>query len=990
MTSPQTYRGHTRLTMRRIHCLRSLSAVAAFVCLVSLSADATVSISLSADPIPVARGEDLNYAITIENHGPGPIADATLYVPLPAGIDQLAAEVRVEGGGWEPYPPNGLVPLAPLPVDERRGFEIRGRVELGAPGRLATTAQIVSPSGPLAEESLAVNVLPSVDAGPDLIVELGGAVHLVGCSADDGGDGIATLAWSDDGAGGAFDDSAILHPIYTPCAASGLVDLTLSVSDHDGDEASDSLRVRVNELPVVYAGDDRITRQSASVGLDDATASDADGWIVEYTWSDGGAGGRFSPSADVFHPTYAVPMVDPCGNGEIELTLTAVDDWGGEAADSLWIVVRNPNRPPCVDAGDSLTVESGATVTLDGVATDPDGVLDVVVWDQTGGTTVAITGSSATVEFVAPEVDVVEELRFQLRAVDGCGVVATDEMTVTVEPVPTFGGELRLAVSIAAFDSWGLPLSPLDVLSGGDEVRLVVEVRNVGDGRLVDLQGWTGMGEDLVFGKVELGPWEAARAEFFHCIEPGTLDERVELGVEVSASGPKGERIVADDSIVLAVREPVEALSLEKRVDAAEAAVGETIVYTYAIRNVGGSNVSGIALVDDRLGSISLPRTTLASGESLTVAVEYIVSESDVPGPLVNTAQLTGFGVSGVRTQVDSVASVAVVTAGEGGAGGSSAAPTDGRFRSVVISEVAWGGTSHDAADEWIELVNLTDRPIDLGGWSLRWRGSSSGGLWRSIDLAGTIDPLPVPLTDSVDELGRLASVREDEGWRVFDLSWWNVGKRDGDGRGFYVLERGSDETIADLAADLVYGADETFALPDDGTTLYLHAPDGTLVDTANASSASGWSAGDGRSGATMERVNLLRADEIGNWQTNPGILTNGRDAAGSRLVATAGRPNSPSLETLTVYAASKVPAIRVDAATEVPIPLDGSIRVTVAEAGEPSGGGGSSVAGPIVTRRTENATWFVFDPERWPAGTVCVWVVCAESTYLIPLVRGD
>ncbi|MEI7741843.1 MAG: lamin tail domain-containing protein [bacterium] len=38
---------------------------------------------------------------------------------------------------------------------------------------------------------------------------------------------------------------------------------------------------------------------------------------------------------------------------------------------------------------------------------------------------------------------------------------------------------------------------------------------------------------------------------------------------------------------------------------------------------------------------------------------------------------------------------------------------------SVLISEVSWAGSSRSDADEWLELVNLSDAPIDLSNWKI-------------------------------------------------------------------------------------------------------------------------------------------------------------------------------------------------------------------------------------------------------------------------------
>lgn len=47
----------------------------------------------------------------------------------------------------------------------------------------------------------------------------------------------------------------------------------------------------------------------------------------------------------------------------------------------------------------------------------------------------------------------------------------------------------------------------------------------------------------------------------------------------------------------------------------------------------------------------------------------------------------------------------------------------------VVINELMWMGSTNSAADEWIELRNTTNAPIDLTGWQLTHAATSSGTL---------------------------------------------------------------------------------------------------------------------------------------------------------------------------------------------------------------------------------------------------------------------
>lgn len=87
-------------------------------------------------------------------------------------------------------------------------------------------------------------------------------------------------------------------------------------------------------------------------------------------------------------------------------------------------------------------------------------------------------------------------------------------------------------------------------------------------------------------------------------------------------------------------------LSISKEADKTSASVGETITYTYTITNeTDNVTISNIILKDDKLGTISLngnDNITLAAGDNVTATATYTVKENDLPGPLVNTATVSG------------------------------------------------------------------------------------------------------------------------------------------------------------------------------------------------------------------------------------------------------------------------------------------------------------------------------------------------------------
>jgi hypothetical protein len=145
-----------------------------------------------------------------------------------------------------------------------------------------------------------------------------------------------------------------------------------------------------------------------------------------------------------------------------------------------------------------------------------------------------------------------------------------------------------------------------------------------------------------------------------------------------------------------------------------------------------------------------------------------------------------------------------------------------------VINEIAWMGTTASASDEWIELKNTGDQPVDLSGWTL---SSADAKLHVSLDRS-------IPA------------------------------------RGFYLLERTDDTSVAGISADLIY----TGALSNAGEGLALNDRSGAAVDTADFSS--GWPAGDSTSKKTMERTE-------GGWITSkdPGGTPKAENDAGAAAV---------------------------------------------------------------------------------------------------------
>lgn len=134
-------------------------------------------------------------------------------------------------------------------------------------------------------------------------------------------------------------------------------------------------------------------------------------------------------------------------------------------------------------------------------------------------------------------------------------------------------------------------------------------------------------------------------------------------------------------------------------------------------------------------------------------------------------------------------------------------------YAGVIINEIAWMGTvpkegestSAAANNEWIELYNSGSEPILINGWRIL----ANDGM-PDIPLSGTIS-----------------------------------------GKGYYLLERASDDIVVSIPADLVYSYKNN-ALSNSGEHLFLKSASGELIDEVDMSG--GWSAGDNDTKETMQR----------------------------------------------------------------------------------------------------------------------------------------
>ena len=251
----------------------------------------------------------------------------------------------------------------------------------------------------------------------------------------------------------------------------------------------------------------------------------------------------------------------------------------------------------------------------------------------------------------------------------------------------------------------------------------------------------------------------------------------------------------------------------------------------------------------------------------------------------------------------------------------------------VVINEVAWAGTVAASSDEWIELHNPTDAPIDLTGWVLM------------------LNDTEIPLGDATGATVEVRRSTIDPG-------------------GFFLLERTDDLAVSDVEADAIYKG----ALSNAGALLELRDADGSLVDRVDAAE-DGWPAGSAADGdpayASMERTTNDAGDRV--WCTNDGQIVSGLDADGTPLVGTPRAPNGCEiLARVAPRIALLAPAdegmvldavVIVDWTADDPDGTGEALRITV----EVSPDGGQTWE--IVATNLANAGGYAWDTSTLPDG---------------------
>ena len=237
--------------------------------------------------------------------------------------------------------------------------------------------------------------------------------------------------------------ATIAAPAQASTGISGLVQgvytFQIKVTDNSGVTATDVVKVTVNPAVVVpgslnvNAGVDQTLTLPVSSTILTATASETNGTIVSYQWTQ-----LSGPStATIAAAGQASTTISGLVQGVYNFQITVTDNSGTTATDAVKVTVNAAAvvpGPPSANAGPDQTITlPTSSVTLSGSGSEANGTIVSYKWTQISGPSTATIG---TADQAATGVSGLVQgvYQFQLTVTDNSGVTATDVVKVTVNP----------------------------------------------------------------------------------------------------------------------------------------------------------------------------------------------------------------------------------------------------------------------------------------------------------------------------------------------------------------------------------------------------------------------------------------------------------------------------------------------------------------------------------------------------------------------------
>jgi len=202
-------------------------------------------------------------------------------------------------------------------------------------------------------------------------------------------------------------------------------------------------------------------------------------------------------------------------------------------------------------------------------------------------------------------------------AVDGTGANVTNSSEATIAVNETVSAILMKDVE-------------KKVYKPGEMANYTFRLSNTGTAKLTDVRVVDDLLGTIAMSATIVGPGEfsegSAQLKVTEDMLPGpvisyAVASMMSLGKPTTRVASAVFEIVAEPDILVT-----------KLTDVSSADIGNEVVYSFTIENTGSRTLYNVTAVDDKLGDLTLPKTTLAPGENITVTKNHVVTVEDIEG----------------------------------------------------------------------------------------------------------------------------------------------------------------------------------------------------------------------------------------------------------------------------------------------------------------------------------------------------------------------
>jgi hypothetical protein len=312
-------------------------------------------------------------------------------------------------------------------ADKAGNYVIRLVVNDGTVDSAASTVTVTAST---------TNIAPIANAGSDQNVVTGTVVTLNGSGSSDANGDSLTYAWTitskPNGSSASLSNSNVVNPTFTADKAGNYV-LSLIVNDGALNSSSRSMSVTAstaNIAPVANAGSAQNVVVGATVTLNGAGSTDANGDSITYAWTV--VSKPSSSSAALTNATTVNPTFVADAAGSYVFRLIVNDGTLSSTASTVTVTASTSNIAPVANAGAAQSVVTGSTVTLDGTASnDANGDAITYSWSiisKPSGSSATLSSTTASKPtFVATTAG-----SYVIGLTVSDGTVSSNSSTVTV------------------------------------------------------------------------------------------------------------------------------------------------------------------------------------------------------------------------------------------------------------------------------------------------------------------------------------------------------------------------------------------------------------------------------------------------------------------------------------------------------------------------------------------------------------------------------